>query len=210
MYPLEQVQAGGAQGGGFEVGGRAVLVVRIVVGAQQPAANSAALAVGADGEDGQVVVGDPGGVVLVEGCIEDAEPLGPRPVAVVSCCALGWPTEPSGYRGQREGHDRPGTRARLAFAADSSDLPVSVTAAATSPEKPGFPGRAGGGDGGRVGHPVAEGGYLPADGSADGDPERAGEDRAGKAAEPARRGTGTSGLSARSVSARSAIAESHR
>src|SRR6266568_9323206 len=73
-----QVQAAGALVGGFEVGGYAGVVVEgVVVGVQQRGASALALGVGVDGEDGQVVVGEAGGVTAVEGGVEGAEPVGP-------------------------------------------------------------------------------------------------------------------------------------
>jgi len=59
---VAQVEAAGAQVGGFEVGGRLVAVECLVAGVQQRGAGALALPAWADGEDGQVVVGGAGRV----------------------------------------------------------------------------------------------------------------------------------------------------
>jgi len=72
-----QVDAAGAQVGGFEVGGRAGVVEYLVVGVQQGGAGSPALAAWPDGQERQVVVRDPSGVMPVERGVEGEEPAGP-------------------------------------------------------------------------------------------------------------------------------------
>ena len=75
---MAQVELAGAQVGGFQVGGHAVVPVEcLVVGAQQHAAGSLALPVWPDGEDGQVMVSGAGGVVRVERGVEGQELVDP-------------------------------------------------------------------------------------------------------------------------------------
>ena len=74
---MAQVELAGAQVGGFQVGGRAVVPVEcLVVGAQQHAAGSLALPVWPDGEDGEVMVSGASGVVPVRLALALAVVLG--------------------------------------------------------------------------------------------------------------------------------------
>ena len=74
-----QVDAAGVFAGCFQVGHDVFLVQGRVVGVQQRGADAAALAAGADGEDGEVVVFGAGQVVGVQFGVEDSEPVRPRP-----------------------------------------------------------------------------------------------------------------------------------
>src|ERR1039458_8870999 len=71
------VQAAGPQVRGFQVGGDPAAVQGRVVSAQQRGAQSVALPVRADGQQGQVVVGGPGGVAAVPFLVKGPEPAGP-------------------------------------------------------------------------------------------------------------------------------------
>ena len=68
--------AAGSLAGGLQVGGLADLGVEVaVVGLQQRGADALALPVGPDGQDRQVMVGEPGRVMLVQRGVERLEPV---------------------------------------------------------------------------------------------------------------------------------------
>src|ERR1017187_6472504 len=71
------VQTAGPQVRGFQVGGDLVAVQGRVVSAQQRGAQTVALPVRADGQQGQVVVGGPGGGAAVQFLVKGPEPAGP-------------------------------------------------------------------------------------------------------------------------------------